>query len=107
MSATADHLSDPELLATEWNLGDLLGDESVEELLAQATARAEAFAAAHAGRMAELDAEGLREAMLELERINELIGRAASYASLRFATDTADPARGAQLQLVQEKATAV
>ena len=45
--------------------------------------------------------------MAELEAINELIGRAGSYASLQFATDTADPARGALLQLVQERATEV
>ena len=45
--------------------------------------------------------------MRELEEINELIGRAGSYASLEFATDTADPARGALLQLVQERATEI
>ena len=36
--------------------------------------------------------------MRELATINELVGRAGSYASLRFATDTADPERGALLQ---------
>src|SRR5436305_13107691 len=41
--------------------------------------------------------------MRELERIHELVGRAASYASLRFSTDSADPARGALLQRVQER----
>jgi oligoendopeptidase F len=45
--------------------------------------------------------------MQELEAINELIGKAASYASLRFATDTADPARGALLQRMQERATEI
>ena len=45
--------------------------------------------------------------MRELERINELVGKAASYASLRFATDTEDPARGALLQKVQERATEI
>ena len=45
--------------------------------------------------------------MRELERINELVGRAGSYASLRFSTDTADPARGALLQRVQERATEI
>ena len=59
------------------------------------------------GKVAELDAAGLHGAMRELEAINELIGRVGSYASLRFATDTADPARGALLQLVQERATEI
>jgi oligoendopeptidase F len=107
VSATADHLSDPELLATEWDLAPLLGEESIEQLLDDASQRAEALATRHAGRVAELDAAGLREAMGELERINELIGRAGSYVSLRFSTDTADPERGAQLQFVQERATEV
>ena len=57
--------------------------------------------------MAELDADGLREAMRELESINELVGRAGSYASLKFSTDTSDPARGALLQRVQERATEI
>ena len=45
--------------------------------------------------------------MRELEAINELIGKAASYASLRFSTDTADPTRGALLQRMQELATEI
>ncbi len=43
----------------------------------------------------------------EFAQINELIGKAGSFASLRFSTDTADPARGALLQLVQERATEI
>ena len=45
--------------------------------------------------------------MRELADINELVGRAGSYASLRFATDTADHERGALLQLVQERGTEI
>jgi oligoendopeptidase F len=107
MSAAAEHLSDPELLGTEWDLSALLGAASVQELLDEASERAAGFAPEYVGRIAALDAEGLRNAMLELETINELIGRAGSYVSLQFATDTADPERGAALQLVQERATEV
>jgi oligoendopeptidase F len=57
--------------------------------------------------LGELDAAGLREAMEELAWIQELVGRAGTYASLRFAADTAAPANGALLQLVQERATAI
>ena len=108
MSSTADHLADPELLEAAWDLGALVdGDEEggVTGQLEQAIARSDAFAAAHAGKVAELDAAGLAAAMHELAAINELVGKAGSFASLRFATDTADPARGAMLQLVQERAT--
>ncbi len=44
--------------------------------------------------------------MAELAAIYELLGRAGSYAALRFSTDTADPANGALLQKVQERETA-
>ncbi len=110
MSATADHLSDPELLETEWDLEPLVegeGGAGVERLLEAATQRATAVAERYAGKVAELDAAGLEEAMRELETINELVGRAAGYASLWFATDTADPARGALLQRMQERATEI
>jgi oligoendopeptidase F len=73
----------------------------------EATARASEFAAAHAGRLADLDADGLSRAMRELEAISDLVGRAGSYAGLRFSTDTADPPRGALLQRVQERSTEI
>src|SRR5262249_41077353 len=58
-------------------------------------------------RLAELDGATLAEAMTELAVINDLVGRAGTYAVLRFSTDTADPARGALLQKVQEGGTAI
>jgi oligoendopeptidase F len=45
--------------------------------------------------------------MRELAEISDLVGRAASYASLRFTTDTADPQRGALLAMMQERATEI
>jgi oligoendopeptidase F len=108
MATTTDHLSDPELLATEWDLSPLVdgeGDAGVERALDAAAERASAFAERYAGTLAELDSAGLQAAMEELAAIHDLVGRAGSYASLRFATDSADPARGALLQLVQERAT--
>ncbi len=110
MSTAAELLSDPELLATEWDLSPLAdgeGEAGVRRQLEEAGERASAFAAGHAGRLAELDAAGLTAAMRELAEINELVGKAGSFASLRFATDTADAARGALLQLVQERATEI
>ena len=110
MSSTDAILNDPELLETGWDLAPLVdGDEQsgVQRQLDEARERSERFAAAHAERLAELDAAGLAEAMHELAAINELVGRAGSFASLRFATDTADPTRGALLALVQERATEI
>src|SRR5215472_14951034 len=110
MTTAADPLADPELLETEWDLAPLVDGEAragAERMLAEGKERATKFAESHAGKVAELDAAGLESAMRELEAINDLIGRAGSYASLRFATDTADPERGALLQLVQERATEI
>src|SRR5436309_11236615 len=102
MSTTADPLTDPEALETEWDLSPLLdGDDraGAEQMLDEARERAAKFAETYAGQVPELDAQGLYAAMRELETIHETIGRVGSYASLRFATDTADPTRGALLQL--------
>jgi oligoendopeptidase F len=110
MATTADHLSDPELLETEWDLEPLVdgqADAGADRELEEARERAAAFASAYRDEVAELDGSGLREAMDELATINELVGRAGSFASLRFSTDTADPTRGALLQKVQERATEI
>jgi len=110
VSTIAENLADPELLATEWDLEPLAdgqGVSGVERTLEEAVGLAGRFAQSYAGRVAELDAEQLERAMRELEQIEDLVGRAGSYASLRFSTDTADPERGALLQRVQERATEI
>ena len=73
----------------------------------EALERGQTFAGRYAGKLDELDSAGLREAMQELADIYELVARAGYYASLRFSTDTADPANGALLQKVQEQETAI
>ena len=111
MATAEELLADPELLASAWDLDPLVDGAGDDGRRARCSTRplerAPAFAERHAGKVAELDADGLREAMHELAAIYELVGRAGSYAMLRFATDTADPARGALLQRVQERGTAI
>ncbi len=111
MSASAPSTpADPELLQTAWDLGALLdgeGPEGVERRLDEARARAGAFAERYMGRLGELHSGGLGEAMGELAEIHDLAGRAGAYAALSFSTDTADPARGALLQLAQERGTEI
>jgi oligoendopeptidase F len=118
----ARDVADPEAAGVAWDLDPLLsarptssgstgaagdGAAGVESLLDDARRRADAFAAAHAGKVAELDGPALAAAMRELATLQELVGRAGSYAMLRFATATADPERGALLQRVQERATQI
>jgi oligoendopeptidase F len=110
MAATAPESTDPELQATAWDLEPLVqgeGPDGVERRLAEALQRAERFAERYAGKLGELDSDGLGEAMQELASIYDLIGRAGTYAALRFSTDTADPANGALLQLAQERGTTI
>jgi oligoendopeptidase F len=107
--ATAE-VTDPELEATAWDLDPLVdgrGAGGVEALLDEADGLATDFAERYAGKVGELDASGLAAAMRATERLYEVVDRAASYAYLRFSTDTADPERGALLQLVQERGTAI
>jgi oligoendopeptidase F len=102
--------TDPELQASAWDLDPLVdgqGPDGARSQLAQALERAQKFAAGYAGKLGELDAEGFVEAMRELADIQELVGRAGTYAGLRFSVDTADPAGGALLQEVQERGTEI
>jgi oligoendopeptidase F len=108
--ATTPEITDPELEQTAWNLDDLVdggGRDGVERLLDEAQQGADAFAERYAGRIGELDGPGLETALRELERIGELAGRAANFAHLDFSVDTGDPARGALVALVTERATAI
>ena len=103
-------VQDPELESAAWDLDPLVegdGEAGVDRALEEADRRAASFSERHEGKVAELDGPGLVAAMTELAEVQELAGRAATYASLRFSTDTADPARGALLQRVQERLTAL
>lgn len=103
-------MEDTELQQAAWDLAPLLDDEGpdgVERRLAEALQRAKAFSELHAGKLEQLDGQGLAAAMRELAEIHDLAGRAGAYAALRFSTDTADPANGALLQHVQERETEI
>jgi oligoendopeptidase F len=109
-TAPAGPTEDPELQQTAWDLEPLVdreGEAGVRRRMGQALERAQAFVASYAGKLAQLDSAGLREAMDDLAEIHELVGRGGYYAALRFSTDTADPANGALLQWVQEQETAL
>ncbi len=102
--------TDAEAEQTAWNLEPLVdgeGSAGVERRLLDALARARAFAERYTGRLADLDRAGLAAAMRELAEIHDLVGRAGSYAALDFSTATSDPARGALLQLTQERGTEI
>jgi oligoendopeptidase F len=102
--------TDPALESAAWDLEPLVdgrGATGVEQLLTEARDRAAAFAERHRGRLGELDAEQLAEAMRELAEIHDIGGRAGSYAMLDFTLDTTDPARGALVQKARELGAAI
>ena len=93
-----------------WDLSDLYDRQDSPELasdLSEADASAQAFAARHAGQLARLDAPALAAAIAEYERIDELLGRAGSYASLLFAGDSEDAAIGRFAQSINERVTQI
>ena len=98
-----------ELDRLSWDIASLVdgrGAEGVDALLDEARERAAALAA-DKGKIGTFDGARFGAFMAEYGAVTELVGRAASYAHLWFATDTGDPERGALLQRVQERATEI
>lgn len=93
-----------------WDLSDLYPGPDSPEIrrdMDQAEADSRAFAAAHAGRLAGASGRELAAAIADYERIDERLGRLASYAQLLFAGDSTDAAVGQFYQTVNERVTAI
>ena len=93
-----------------WNLGDLykgISDARVEKDFKKISARADKFEKKYRGKIKSpsLTASELAEAVGELERLSEGIGKILSFAYLLFAADTRDPKTGAFRSSMQQKAT--
>ena len=94
-----------------WDLEPLLTDAGVDVggaegtlvLLDRAAALAESLTADARGRVADASAAELAAWIDRQAEIGEAANRAGSYAQLRFATDVADPDRGALVATVQER----
>lgn len=91
-----------------WNLDDIYQgaeDPKFQTDIDAATLGARAFRNKFHGKMAGLDAQGLRDAVAELEKLTADLMRPSIYAMLRYTTDVADPARGALRQKLLELST--
>ncbi len=85
-----------------WDLTDLYrapDDKKLKDDKKRLLEMAEQFSATYKGKVAGLDAAGLRDALKAYEDIHDLAQRIGSYAYLSWSTDTADAALG---KLVQE-----
>jgi oligoendopeptidase F len=88
-----------------WDLSDLyegVDDPKLDEDMARARDETRAYMERYRGRLGELDAAELAQAMLELDDLEADRLRLGSYAYMMFSTDTADPPRGALLQRAEE-----
>jgi oligoendopeptidase F len=93
-----------------WDLSDLyeaIDDPRIDADVAQAEADAASFRERYHGKIAELGAAELAAAVAEHERIESVVVRALTFAHLTFATNMADPARGALVARLGEKAAAL
>jgi oligoendopeptidase F len=99
----------------EWNLADLysgLDDPRITADLDRAEAESLSFEETYKGKLAAI-AEGteagpaLAEAVKRYEALDDLIGRAISYAGLVHAGNTVDPARSKFYGDVQDRVTAI
>jgi oligoendopeptidase F len=115
-SAAARDRLDRELGALpEWDLSALyagIDAPTVRTDLDAAEAEAIAFEAAYKGRLDALargSAAGadLAEALVRYEKLEDLLGRLASFAGLVYAGETTDPARAKFYGDIQEKITAI
>jgi oligoendopeptidase F len=90
----------------EWDLGDLYSSPDSPELkgdLERSAAAATKFRNDYAGKLADLSGDQLARAIADYERIQDKLGRAASYASLYYAANMSDPERGRFHQNIQER----
>ncbi len=93
-----------------WDLGDLYPGRDSAALaadLADAEREAVAFAARHAGKLAQLSPAAFGAAIAAYERLDERLARLASYADLTYAGDQSDPEIGRFCQTIQERVNAI
>jgi oligoendopeptidase F len=77
-------------------------DPAIQRDMEAINQQVDAFVAQHRGKVAQLDAEEMLDALKQLEAIHDRNGRLESFASLTFATDTNNPKHGALIQKYTE-----
>ncbi|MBL7240552.1 M3 family oligoendopeptidase [Komagataeibacter rhaeticus] len=93
-----------------WDLSDLYEGPQAPQLatdLDQADADSQDFARVWQGRLASVAGGELAQAIAEYQRIDEVLGRAGSYAQLLFAANTSDSEVARFAQSLNERLTAI
>jgi oligoendopeptidase F len=90
-----------------WDIDTILPDGlSPEELFDRADVLADELTSLR-GRVGELGAGDLADAMHTMADLHDAMSRAAHHAMLAFSTATDDPGRGAAMAAAQERSTAI
>jgi len=91
-----------------WNLSELYSgknDPKIEKDLRALERACKRFAADYRGRVGFLNADGMKRALADREKIEKITYRLFIHAQLQFATKSNDPAWGAFQQMIQERHT--
>nr|WP_246091533.1 M3 family oligoendopeptidase [Swingsia samuiensis] len=91
-----------------WDLSDLytsFDDPKIESDFSHLEKASKTFSQEWKGKLHQVDGKALATAFAEYERIEEGLGRIASFSQLGFAAHTTDPAWGRFAQGVQERMT--
>lgn len=88
-----------------WDLSPLyksVDDPAIDRDMKALRERTDQFAKTYRGRVGDLDAEEMVDALKEAESIFDTMGRMGSFANLKYTEDTGNPRYGALLQKVTE-----
>ena len=108
MTVTDPQHDDLAASGVAWDLEPLLdGRPGIDELFDEAERISNELVASGRGRIASMSAAELAAFHRRYAEMIELLERAGSYAHLKFAENTADPANGARLARVEERSTAI
>jgi oligoendopeptidase F len=89
-----------------WNLDDLytsIDSPVLGENLAKSEKQCKDFEKEYKGKVKELSAQKLYQSIVQLEKINDLLGKIGSYAFLVYATDQSNTKHSAFYQNISEK----
>lgn len=93
-----------------WDLSALfsgINDPALESAWTSINSQADAFAEKYRGKVADLNAADLAEAIRESERLSTAVYKPMSYAHLLYSADASKPEHGAFVQAQSEQASAV
>ena len=94
----------------KWNLNEIYSSEKDPEIkndLEKCKTQTKSFIKKYSNKLNSLDAKELGSAISEFEKINQVLGKLYSHASLSFAINMATPKHGQHYQKIKEFASEI